>query len=104
MNGLCPSCYLTGYCREKTTYAVAEEELTPAFLADARNFAFEISRERDLSAGQWPDFLVDGLRDYPGLILDPKTGREMMLEFDLLFPSDPMDEDGWYDYRDETDY
>lgn len=103
MMTLCPACIQKGLCRKRPSLIVAEHELTAAFVQDARNFAYRLTQETGLTAGEWIDYLVNAYRDHPGRIVD-HTGREVWLDTDVLERPYPEDADGWFDATDEAEY
>ena len=72
---LCAECYLQGYCRNLRSRAVADAELTPAFIADVRH----TMQALDLGQEEWEPFLTAAYRDYPGTIVD-RDGKAVWLD------------------------
>ena len=76
----CLFCLSLGYCRRMSAPIVTDDELAnPAFLRDARAFAYRLGVPPD----SWLDFLIDAYRDYRGRIVDA-AGNEVFLATEVL--------------------
>lgn len=73
---LCAECYLDGYCRRMRSRVVDPGEMTPDFIRDLRNYAARFNLRPD----EWPSFLIEAYRDYPGLIVDIAGDEEVDLD------------------------
>ncbi len=85
---LCLNCQYLGYCPKRLSPVVTDEEMTPIFIGNVRNFVYA----KRIPESRLIDFFADLVRDYSGRffdpvhVIDPCTGmlREVEVSLDAL--------------------